>query len=331
MSTERKASLLFLISLSLYLGLSTGLSLFAPNASYDVLYLLNAFLVSIPAFLIPALIFRRRNDFKRFRAPKFPHIMLCVALGIGCVYLNGALSSLNTAIFYDLDIQSNATTSETVMDMNVLNMILTLGIIPPITEEFIMRGSLLESWRRTSPLLAAVLTSLFFALLHMAPSNLVVYFGMGMLFAVVYLITRNVWLTVTMHCVNNLASVFGSMILKFLSDGTTEESRDLASQFLAEYGPGLFDSRLFYIGIAFFYAILAAAIIVPLLFALRATFRKARLGMFADDAEADVLLEEPPFKEKPSLFKDPFFWIAFGVMLCLNVVSGLAEFGVISL
>ena len=136
MRLNRKASLLFLISFALYLTLSVVLSFgigLIENSSDDLLYLLNALVVSIPAFLIPALVFRRRNELPRFTAPRFGHIMLAVAIGIGCVNLNAALSMLNSAIFYNVDIISNSTTAETIVGMmlgSVMYLTLPQRVIP---------------------------------------------------------------------------------------------------------------------------------------------------------------------------------------------------------
>ena len=339
MRLNRKASLLFLISFALYLTLSVVLSFgigLIEDSSDDLLYLLNALVVSIPAFLIPALVFRRRNELPRFTAPRFGHIMLAVAIGIGCVNLNAALSMLNSAIFYNVDIVSNSTTAETIVGMNGWNLLFSLAIIPPISEEFLMRGALLESWRRYSPLGAVVITSLFFAFLHLAPSSLIVYFGLGVLLAVVYLITRNVWLTVVVHLVNNLSSVIGALALKYMggAEELAEEAGDVSGML-----NGIFDSRAGLFGMFIAYSLIAAAILVPLLFALRAIYRRNKLGMYAEESSPAGIAENGEIapletavpEEKTSMWSDALLWVAFAILVLFNIVAGLSEFGIIKL
>lgn len=332
MRLNRKASLLFIISLALFFSLSLLLAFTKATENDDLLFFLNAVAVSLPAFFIPAVIFRRKTALPRFKAPPFGHIMLAVVLGIGCVNLNQALSLLNEAVFYGVEISSNSTTAETVMNMNFFNLVFSLAIIPPLSEEFLMRGALLESWRRYSPVGAMLITSILFALLHAAPSAFIVYFGLGLLLAAVYLITRNVWLTVVVHFVNNMSTVLSTQLLKVLY------SSDEAKAILEGAVDGETVSRAGYFGLFLLYGAIAAAIIIPMLIALRAIYRRRGEGMFADtaakealddpDAESVEILPDPAEEEKGSMWKDPLLWVAVGLLIIINVAAGLSEFGV---
>ena len=330
MRLNKRASLLFLICLTAYLLLSLAVSfLLRRGGSYDLTFLLSAVAVSLPAFFVPALIFRRREGFARFKAPRFSHIMLCAAIGIGTVYLNQALSMLNGALLYNVDVESNSITAQTIAELNPLNMLLSLAIIPPISEEFLMRGTLLESWRRYSPWGAAVVTALLFALLHTAPSSLLVYFALGLLLAAVYLITRNVWLSVTVHFVNNFFSVAAALLLRFGAfaglDGA--DAGEIAELMTGSPVSMLLASML--------YAGLAAAFLVPLFFALRGIYRRNKLGAYSEEVypEGSRIAVEPLYDpdtgEKLSMWSDPILWVTLGLLIVLNVISGLQEFGVI--
>ena len=348
MRHERKASLLFLISLLAFLVLSGIMALILgvvtmadPSAELgDLTYLLNALLVSLPAFFLPAVIFRRATKMPAFKAPRFTHILMAIGIGIGCLMLNQSLSSLTSALFYNTELNSLSTTSESVVGLNDINMIFSLALIPPLSEEFLMRGTLLESWRKASPIGAMLLTSALFALLHAAPTSIPVYFMIGMLLAMVYMITRNVWLTVTVHMVNNLGSVIGAIILKHSSD--ILESPEVTA------APGGISEIVYLVMAAFVYALAAAAVLVPLMLGLNAVFKKRRLGKYAPSeyAQPETGLpgsapeELPSYEPIPapeaavpkdnfSLLADPFLWIAIVILLALNIVSALVEFGVI--
>jgi membrane protease YdiL (CAAX protease family) len=336
MKLNKKASLLFLISLILFFALST---LILPHIAHTnaEMFLYNALLVSIPALLLPALVYRRVNRFPVFRAPRFTHILLALVLGFGCLQLNQALYCLNETIFFGIEIDSAATTAESLLDMSVLNMVLSLGVIPPLSEEFLMRGALLETWRRYSPIGAAVLTSLLFALMHLAPSAFIVYFGIGLLFAAVYLITRNVWLTVIVHLVNNMASVLTAISMKN-SAGLLEaadESAEAITDIFATRG-GNFEMFIIY-------AALAALFIVPAILGLKNSCEKRGIGMYAPPEtpavpEDEAVSEAPaegeaalvaPAEVKGSMWRDAVLWTTIAVLVILNVIMGLSEFGVI--
>ncbi len=330
MRLNKRASLLFLICLTAYLLLSLAVSfLIRSSGSLDLTFILSGVAVSLPAFFLPAVIFRRREGFARFKAPRFSHIMLCAAIGFGTVYLNMALSMLNGALLFYADVESNSITAQTIAELNPLNMLLSLAIIPPISEEFLMRGTLLESWRRYSPWGAAVVTALLFALLHTAPSSLLVYFVLGLLLAAVYLITRNVWLSVTVHFVNNFFSVAAALLLRSgaLEGLGTEEAGSLADYLTGSPASMLLGSII--------YGGLAAAILVPLFIVLRGIYRRNKLGAYAEEEfpEGSRIAAEPLYDpdtgKRLTMWSDPILWVTLGLLIVLNVIAGLQEFGVI--
>lgn len=361
MTLNRRASLLFLVALALYIGISFFLP--TEGISYGASLALSAFAVSIPAFLIPAVVFRRKNRFPLYHCPRFSHILICLALGVGCIFLNIALVNLQEAITFGVEINSTAVdVGEGLASASVPLMILTVAVIPAICEEFIMRGALLETWRRTSFIGAALLTSLLFGLLHASPSNILVYFAMGMLFAVVYNITRNVWTTVIIHFVNNMMSVV--MLAVY---GAGDEAAEAAEE-IGEITRGTYVSEF----ISFIF--IAAIIIIPMITLLKNSCRSRSIGMYADklsqdsaealpkgafdndessadaqplvavdeerrdilgrpvsellQAEADAPQVQEPQK-KESLLADPLLWVALIFLIGLNVLAGLIEFGVI--
>lgn len=332
MTIGKKASILFLICTASYLVLSMALSFFvAPSG--DLLYLLNSLAVSVPSFFIPAMLFRRRENFPAFAAPKPLHLLLAIILGIGCVLLNESLTLFTSALFDGIRTVSNSTTTSSIAELSPVVMIIALVIIPPICEEFIMRGALLESWRRLSPMGAAALTSLIFGLLHTAPSSLLIYFGIGMVFALVYLITRNVWLTVTVHAVNNLIPV---MLAIFSQQGDAHGAGiPLGS---AAEGAVQSSGELLIMSIEFM--LYAAMILVPILLLLRASAKKHGIGMYSGTKDSLIDGRSFPASGNESdqtiklsgaaeLFRDRCLWAILFVLIALNVISGLVEFGII--
>lgn len=318
MTLNRKASLLFIAAFSLYIGLSLALGYALPEGTgYTGTLIANALVVSIPAFLIPAIVFRRRNGFELFAAPPPPHALIAIALGVGCMLLNLALVSLTSALTYGLEIRSTALdVRESLKGSNFFVMLICVALIPALSEEYLMRGALLEAWRRCSPVWAAVFTALFFALLHLSPSNFIVYFAMGMLFAAVYNITRNVWMTVVIHFMNNFFSVL--LAMRYL--GNDGGAASAAAAQAMEY------TRADYFASFVNMAIIAAAVIAPMLFLLKISCRKRSMGMYAlteGAAESSV--------GASALLTEPLLWVTAAVLLLLNLLFGLIEFGVITL
>ena len=76
-----------------------------------------------------------------------------------------------------------------------------LVLLAPFVEELFFRGLLLPSWAsRWSPKRAVVLSSLAFAILH---ADIVGGFIFGVVAAVAFLNTRNLWMPFVMHLTNN--------------------------------------------------------------------------------------------------------------------------------
>ncbi len=340
MTLKRKASLLFMVGVLLYVLLS----MFVPSDDgVSKLLWFNVLLVSVPAFLIPSIVFRRHEHFPLFKAPKLTHVLIALALGIGCILLNIAVGMLNSAITYGMEINSTALdVEESVTGADILTLLVTIAIIPAVSEEFFMRGSLLEAWRRTSPVGAMILTSVIFALLHASPSNILIYFAMGMLFAVVYNITRNVWLSVIIHFVNNLLSVLAALAAMNMDPSELAESA-AETEALTRWG---------YVAEFLSFLAIALAVIIPMVILLRNSCRRNKIGLYAEETSEGIPEEaifaegdfpamqedeaqavEPFEPEEPKgagkLLAEPMLWIGIGVLLLLNAAAAAIEFGLI--
>lgn len=86
--------------------------------------------------------------------------------------------------------------------------IVSTVIFAPFFEEWLCRGMVLRGLlQKVHPAWAMILSSLFFAVIHLNPWQAIPAFVLGMLFAYVYYRTGSLKLTMLMHAVNNLSSV----------------------------------------------------------------------------------------------------------------------------
>ena len=93
--------------------------------------------------------------------------------------------------------------------------LLTIVIISPIMEEVIFRGRLYNLLGHTaSPFMAAFLSSLVFATIHMQPIIIIDGFLSGMLFSYMYLLKRSIILPILLHICNNMIA-YGLQILSY--------------------------------------------------------------------------------------------------------------------
>lgn len=98
---------------------------------------------------------------------------------------------------------------------NLLVNLLMVSVFAPLLEEWLCRGEVLRgllNHKRSDgssmkPVWAIVISSAFFAVIHMNPWQAIPAFALGCLFGYVYYKTGSLWLTMLMHCVNNTVSV----------------------------------------------------------------------------------------------------------------------------
>lgn len=81
--------------------------------------------------------------------------------------------------------------------------LIAVSIAGPIMEELIFRRSLISFLSQyVTPILAAIISSLLFALVH-ADGHLLVYFSMAMVFYFLYQKTGSIWTSIIAHCAMN--------------------------------------------------------------------------------------------------------------------------------
>lgn len=103
-----------------------------------------------------------------------------------------------------LNLGDNAMVAETDDAMSIVG-ILAICILAPISEELVFRGAVEEKLlqNKNKAVVAIVVSSLLFAIMHMAPSAVLVVFLSALLTGWVYYRTRNVFVCFLMHITNN--------------------------------------------------------------------------------------------------------------------------------
>lgn len=99
-----------------------------------------------------------------------------------------------------------------------LYLVLTMAIIPAITEEFLFRGVILTEYGDLGVPASVLLSSLTFAMLHFSFIRLPVYFFCGLVLAAVLYATRSLFAVMLVHMLNNTATIFfGDLVYRVVS------------------------------------------------------------------------------------------------------------------
>ncbi len=86
--------------------------------------------------------------------------------------------------------------------------VISVAILPAITEEFLFRGIVVTEYERNGVALAVILSSLTFALIHFDLVRIPVYFFNGVILALVLYATRSLFASMIVHAANNVLAMF---------------------------------------------------------------------------------------------------------------------------
>ena len=85
----------------------------------------------------------------------------------------------------------------------IIFAIIGLGLIPPIIEEFIFRGAILQGLRKHGDWFAIIISALLFMLIHGNIQQTFYQFGFGILAGWLVVKTGTIWVSILIHALNN--------------------------------------------------------------------------------------------------------------------------------
>lgn len=94
------------------------------------------------------------------------------------------------------------------LSVSPIILIFSVSVVAPIYEEIIFRGILLKGMsKKINPTIALVISSLFFAIVHMSIPQGINAFFLGLVLGFIYLKTGSIYLSIFAHFVNNILAL----------------------------------------------------------------------------------------------------------------------------
>lgn len=159
----------------------------------------------------------------KLNAPKKPLkalLLIPVSFG-GCMVANYIVSFI-AAFFSSIGVESGydsfdnpASVAETVV------MFIAIAVIPPLIEEFAMRGVLLSSMQKYGNAFAMFATAFMFGLFHGNFTQIPFAFICGLFFAYITIATDSLWPAIIVHAMNNGMSCISTALLQYTDEATT--------------------------------------------------------------------------------------------------------------
>ncbi len=188
-------------------------------------------ILQLMIFLLPAAVWCKFNGEGyikglRLRLPRANSLLLIFSASLlmisGALMLSSLLGGLDSLSknfsLYDTFISK----TDGSLPSN-LYLLVAYAIIPAICEEFVFRGILCYEYESGGVFRAVIFSSLFFAMLHFNPVNILVYLFSGAILALVLYGSRSLIGAMLAHLLYNLFGLFGQpyMNLLYRSTGST--------------------------------------------------------------------------------------------------------------
>lgn len=232
-----KADILFLIMVFVHIGVVLCIAILplmgvnSNNISTNQSLILSQLLILIPAAVY--LIITKTNPIKliRFKKIDVATIFMVIILTFLMMPLITFINALSMLFSQNA---VTALTQEMSGNTFIVNLIL-MAVIPAISEEFVFRGVLFHTYRKSSVLYGIVISGVVFGLMHLNFNQFSYAFVLGIVFALVIEATGSIYAVMIAHFVINGNSVVMMELSDKLLGAVGQNSQQLQSQITPQY------------------------------------------------------------------------------------------------
>lgn len=162
-------------------------------------------LIIIPLYFLDKRKEKRIGEFIKYERTDIGKWILVAILGFSaCVSLNILIGITGLAE----NSQGFDAVSKAIYGSSIFIQIIATVIMAPLCEEFLVRGLIYKRMARwTKPLVAALISSTLFGLIHMNIVQFVYAFIIGMMLALIYEKFQNIWAPILFHFTANATSI----------------------------------------------------------------------------------------------------------------------------
>jgi len=218
MSGSKSVNRLFLAVTALYIGVSLGIGFLSPflpflaGMSNYTSILLSQALVFVPAFLYCKKQGGRIQDFIPYRKMNLASAVLIIV----CTYLMYPLIIVINAISMIFTTSGSMAVMDMMQGQSFILSLLFTAVLPACVEEFMFRGVLFQTYRRSKMLPAIVLSAFLFGCMHMNLNQFMYAFTLGVYLAFLVEATGSIFSSMLAHFTLNATSVAMSFLLPLL-------------------------------------------------------------------------------------------------------------------
>lgn len=188
------------------------------NATMAIQVISTFFLFFVPVYFFAVICYRKPSKFLGFNTNiNIKQILLLIGILLLTFPLSGALAELNKIIPIPTNwatkfkLMENSRSAQEAALININSFpryiisLIVIGFLPGLFEEIAFRAgiqNLLARWFK-SPLLAIIITAIFFSLVHISYYGFLVRFALGVILGLIFYLSGNIWLPVLFHFLYN--------------------------------------------------------------------------------------------------------------------------------
>ncbi|MEO7121470.1 MAG: CPBP family intramembrane glutamic endopeptidase [Ginsengibacter sp.] len=226
--------------------LSMGTELLKPEY-YNVTMLIQVistfFLFFVPVYFFALICYRKPLKFLGINSNiNLKQILLVIGILLLTFPLSGALAELNKVIpiptawatKFKLMEDSRSAQEAALININsfpkYIISLIVIGLLPGLFEEIVFRAglqNLLTRWFK-GPVVAIIITSIVFSLVHISYYGFLVRFALGVILGLIFYLSGNLWLSVLFHFLYNGLQV--TALYLYTSAGSKDQ-KDIEENF----------------------------------------------------------------------------------------------------
>lgn len=230
MGTNTGIILLILLGISVFLSylliLPTFSKLYESNLTFSSAFAVFYSVISVGgSFFIGSRLFKRSRTLGAipFNPPKDKtKALLLVLMGFGGCLVANYVTVFLRAFGEGMGIYSSYSALEDPSStLDIVMIFLCSSIIPPLVEEFAMRGVLMQSLRKYGNAFAIIASALMFGIFHGNAVQMPFAFLCGLVIGYAVVATESLWVGVIIHALMNSMSSISSALIYYFDEYTS--------------------------------------------------------------------------------------------------------------
>lgn len=133
----------------------------------------------------------------------FVSVLTIIVISFACLFLISPIINVYDSFLTSIGVKEQTLPISLDSPLKLIYLIFSLGILAPISEEFVFRGIIFNGLKEKGLKNAVLISSLLFMLMHLSLHQTIYQFLLGIVLAMIYYYTQNIFASILVHFINN--------------------------------------------------------------------------------------------------------------------------------